>query len=84
MYALRRRHNPCLSPVTRAAWACQFSTALRVIRDILKIYHRNLKPSNLLVSGEGVHARLVIADFGACSGRTLASTTGSWKSTPLP
>lgn len=64
MYALRRRLNPCLSPVTRAAWACQLSTALRSVHGSLRIYHRDLKPANLLVSGEGVHAQLVIADIG--------------------
>ena len=64
MYALRRRHNPCLSAVERAAWAHQFFTALRFVHGSLRVYHRDLKPPNLLVSGVGVRARLVITDFG--------------------
>ena len=62
--ALRRQLYPRHSPVTRAAWACQLFTALRNLHTRLGVIHGDIKPPNLLVSGEGADTRLAIADFG--------------------
>ena len=58
----RRPTKP--SPLTIMAWARQLPRAVSGVHENLHLVHRDLKPGNVLVSGKGADAQLVVSDAG--------------------